>query len=77
MTKSNMGNMKLQGWKVIFYITKFGNLCESPTWEPKISKDGRSYFMLPSLAIYVKVQHGYHKTPELESHILFNHHLLY
>lgn len=27
------GKGKIQGWKVTFYTTKFGCLCNSPTWE--------------------------------------------
>ena len=50
----NHNNPRLEG---LFYVTKFGNPCKNPTWEPEQSKVGRSHVMLPSLVIYVKVQH--------------------
>ena len=47
----NHNNPRLEG---LFYVTKFGNPCKNPTWEPEQSKVGRSHVMLPSLVIYVK-----------------------
>ena len=33
-----MGTITIRGWKVVFYVTKFGNPCKNPPWEPKQSK---------------------------------------
>ena len=65
-----MGTITIRGWKVVFYVTKFGNPCKNPPWEPKQSEAGRSHVMLPSLVIYVKVQWANTKNRRWETHIV-------
>ena len=73
---------KCIGYWLVLYWKNNGKSTKTPTLDKEIhfptlvsqklkTQGWKVIFALPSLVIYEKVQHGKHKTPRLEGHILY------